>query len=90
VKVCHTSYLLFRPYLKGIGPNPPRTLNDLIAVANKGSPVIVGIPGHIMVVRGGDSTYVYLADSSLANRTQMTHQDFLSIWNKFSVLLIPQ
>jgi hypothetical protein len=70
-------------------PNPPRTLNDLIGVVNKGYPVIVGIPGHIMVVHGGDSSYVYLADSSLANRTQMTHQDFLSIWNNFSVLLTP-
>src|SRR5260370_41631469 len=59
-------------------PNPPRDLTDLINVANKGAPVIVGIPGHIMVVRGGDGTYVYLADSSLANRTQMTHQAFLS------------
>ncbi len=71
-------------------PNPPRTLDALIAVTNRGFPVIVGIPGHIMVVRGGDSTYVYLADSSPVNRTQMTHQDFLAIWNNFSVLLAPQ
>jgi hypothetical protein len=70
-------------------PNPPRTLNDLMTVVNKGYPVIVGIPGHIMVVRGGDANYVYLADSSPANRTQMTHQDFRSIWNNFSVLLSP-
>jgi hypothetical protein len=71
-------------------PNPPRNLTDLISVANRGAPVIVGIPGHIMVVRGGDDTYVYLADSSLANRIQMTHQAFLSNWNNFSVLLTPQ
>ena len=71
-------------------PNPPRTLQDLINVTNKGFPVIVGMPGHILVVRGGDSRYVYLADSAPANRTVMTHQDFLSVWNGFSVLITPQ
>jgi hypothetical protein len=71
-------------------PHPPRTLQALIYVANKGFPVIIGMPGHIMVVRGGDSNFVYLADSSPANRTILTHQQFLSIWNNFSVLLTPQ
>lgn len=71
-------------------PNPPRNITDLITVANKGFPMIVGIPGHIMVVRGGDSNYVYFADSSPANRTQMTYRDFLAIWDNFSVLLTPQ
>ena len=70
--------------------NPPRTLQDLINVTNKGFPVIVGMPGHILVVRGGDSKYVYLADSAPANRTMMTHQDFMSIWNGFSVLITPK
>ena len=71
-------------------PNPPRTLTDLITVTNKGFPVIVGIPGHILVVRGGDNNYIYLVDSAPANRTFMTHTDFLSIWDNFSVLLTPQ
>lgn len=71
-------------------PHPPRTLSDLINVTNKGFPVIVGIPGHILVVRGGDSNYVYLVDSAPANRTIMTHAAFLSIWDNFSVLLTPQ
>ena len=71
-------------------PNPPRTLSALISITNKGFPVIVGIPGHIMVVRGGDSNYVYLADSAPADRTMMTHQQFMSLWNNFSVLLTPQ
>ncbi|GAC1384904.1 MAG: hypothetical protein NVSMB33_13660 [Ktedonobacteraceae bacterium] len=71
-------------------PNPPRTLADLIAVTNKGLPVIVGMPGHIFVVRGGDSNYVYVVDSAPANRTVMTHDEFLSVWNNFSVLLTPQ
>ena len=70
-------------------PHPPRTLQDIINVSNQGFPVIVGMPGHIFVVRGGDSTYVYLADSAPANRTVMTHQAFMSIWNGFSVLITP-
>ncbi len=71
-------------------PNPPRTLKDLIYVANKGFPVIVGMPGHIFVVRGGDSNFVYLADSAPADRTVMTYQEFTAIWNGFSVLITPQ
>ena len=71
-------------------PNPPRTLKELITVVNKGFPVIVGMPGHIFVVRGGDSHYVYVADSSPANRTVLSYQDFTSIWNGFSVLITPQ
>ena len=57
---------------------------------DKGFPVIVGIPGHILVVRGGDSNYVYLVDSAPANQTRMTHAEFLSLWNNFSVLFTPQ
>lgn len=72
-------------------PNPPRTLSALIYTATKGFPVIVGIPGHIMVVRGGDDTYVYTADSSPANRTALTHAQFMGIWNtNFSVVLVPR
>ncbi len=71
--------------------NPPRTLQALLDVTNKGFPVIVSIPGHILVVRGGDSNNVYLADSAPANRTIMTHQEFMSLWQQnFSVLLTPQ
>lgn len=71
-------------------PNPPRTLQDLINVTNRGLPVIVGIPGHILVVRGGDSNYVYLVDSAPANRTILTHQQFLDLWDNFSVELLPR
>ncbi|MGH2481635.1 MAG: cysteine peptidase family C39 domain-containing protein, partial [Ktedonobacteraceae bacterium] len=69
--------------------NPTRTLQDLIDVANSGTPVIVGIPGHIMVVKGGDTTNVYIVDSSMTNRTILTHAQFMNIWNKFSVLITP-
>lgn len=70
-------------------PNPPRTLQALIATANKGYPVIVGEPGHIFVVRGGDSNYVYAVDSSPANLTTLTHAQFSALWNGFSVLITP-
>lgn len=70
-------------------PNPPRTLQALISTVNKGYPVIVGNPAHIMVVRGGDNTYIYVADSSPANRTAMTYAQFLSWWDGFSVVLVP-
>lgn len=68
---------------------PPRTLSDLITEANKGFPVIIGSTGHIMVVKGGDANYVYVVDSSLANRQVMTHSQFMAFWNGFSVLVLP-
>jgi hypothetical protein len=71
-------------------PNPPRTIPDLIAVANKGYPVIVGVPGHILVVRGGDSNYVYLVDSAPADRTIMSREQFANWWDNFSVELLPR
>jgi hypothetical protein len=71
-------------------PNPPRTLQDLIYTVNKGYPVIVGNPGHIMVVRGADNNYIYVADSSPANRAVMTHAQFLAWWNGFTVVLVPR
>jgi len=70
-------------------PNPPRTVQDLIAVANKGFPVIVGVPGHILVVRGGDSNNVYLVDSAPADRTIMSRAQFANWWDNFSVELLP-
>lgn len=71
-------------------PNPPRTLQALIYTVNKGYPVIVGNPGHIMVVRGADNNYIYVADSSPANRTVMTHAQFLAWWDGFTVVLVPR
>jgi hypothetical protein len=69
--------------------NPPRTVADLIAVANKGFPVIVGVPGHILVVRGGDSNNVFLVDSAPADRTIMSRAQFAGWWDNFSVELLP-
>lgn len=73
-----------------------RTLDDLITISNKGSPIIVGVRdsyyfpgGHILVVRGGDSQYVYIADSSPGNFQRMTHAQFLGMWQGFSAILTP-
>jgi len=71
-------------------PNPPRTLENLILTANKGFPVIVGSTGHILVVKGGDANFVYLVDSAPPNRQRMTHDQFMSFWNGFSVLITPE
>ncbi len=70
--------------------NPPRTLQALMNTVNKGYPVIVGNPGHIMVVRGADANYIYVADSSPANRNTMTHAQFSAWWDGFSVVLVPR
>ena len=74
-----------------------RTLQDIIAIANKGEPVIVSVRdtyyfpgGHIMVIRGGDSQYVYLADSSPANFPRMSYSMFLGMWSNFSAILTPR
>jgi Peptidase_C39 like family len=71
------------------------SLNQIIDIANKGRPVIVSFPpdryagGHLVVVTGGDSNNVYLADSSLYNRHSLTHAQFLNWWGGFVAILIP-
>ncbi len=77
--------------------NHTRTLQDIIALGNKGTPVIVGVRdsyyypgGHIFVVRGGDDQNVYIADSSPANFQRMSHSMFLSMWQGFSAVLTPR
>ncbi len=76
-----------------------RTLQDLITISDKGIPIIVDVRdsyyfpgGHIMVVRGGDSQYVYTIDSSPANFTRMSYSMFLGMWsnNHFSAILTPR
>jgi hypothetical protein len=71
------------------------SLNQVIAAANRGTPVIVSFPpykypgGHILVVRGGDSNAVYLADSSRLNWTQISHERFMQLWAGFSAIMTP-
>jgi hypothetical protein len=72
-----------------------RSLNQVIAIANIGEPVIVGWPpakydgGHLLVVIGGNSTTLFLADSSLYNRTSLTHAQFMNWWAGFSAVVTP-
>ena len=71
------------------------SLDQVIAVANSGTPVIVSFPpakfpgGHILVVRGGDSSSVDLADSSRLNWTQLSRERFLQLWGGFSAIMKP-
>ena len=74
-----------------------RTLQDLITISNKGFPIIVGVRdsyyfpvGHYFVVRGGDSQFVYIADSSLENFQRMSHTMFLGMWQGYSAILTPR
>lgn len=77
-----------------------RTLQQIVAIANSGTPVIVSIRdsyyfpgGHIFVVRGGDNQYVYTVDSSPANFTRMTYSMFSAMWganNDFSAVVTPR
>jgi hypothetical protein len=70
-------------------------LDQVIAAANRGTPVIVSFPpakyagGHILVVRGGNDSLVYLADSSRLNWTQLTRARFLQLWGGFSAIMTP-
>jgi hypothetical protein len=71
------------------------SLDQIIAIANKGEPVIVSWPpykydgGHLLVVRGGNSKYVFIADSSRYDRTTLTHAQFLNWWGGFSAIVTP-
>ena len=71
------------------------SLNQIIDIANRGTPVIVSFPpdryagGHLLVVTGGDSDYVYLADSSLWNRHSLSRVQFLKWWEGFYAIVTP-
>jgi len=72
------------------------TLDEVINTANGGKPVIVGFPpttwegGHVLLVRGGSVTTVYLTDSSRLNMLSMTRKTFLSYWRGFAVIIHPE
>ena len=71
------------------------SLDQIIAIANKGHPVIVSFPpgrypeGHLVVVTGGNSSAVHIADSSLFNRHTLTHAQFMVWWGGFSAVVTP-
>jgi predicted double-glycine peptidase len=72
------------------------SLDDVINIANHGRPVIVGWPpdryagGHLLVVIGGNSTNVFLADSSSYNYRSLSRSKFLSWWEGFSAIVTPK
>jgi len=72
------------------------TLDQVIARANQGNPVIVSFPpdryagGHLLVVTGGDSEMVYLADSSLWNRRWLARAQFLQWWEGYAAVVTPK
>jgi ABC-type bacteriocin/lantibiotic exporter with double-glycine peptidase domain len=72
-----------------------RSYDRVVALANKGTPVIVSWPparydgGHLVVITGGDSTSVKLADSSRYDRTSLSRTQFMKWWAGFSAILKP-
>lgn len=72
------------------------TLEQVIRAANHGNPVIVSFPpdrydgGHILVVTGGNSATVYLADTSLWNRHSLSRAQFLQWWEGFAAVVTPE
>ena len=72
------------------------SLQQVIAVANQGSPVIVDFPpdrypgGHLLVVTGGTADAVSVADSSDHNYTRLSWAQFLQWWNGFSAIVTPR
>ncbi len=71
------------------------SLDHIIDIANHGRPVIVSFPpdryagGHLLVVTGGDSSKVLLADSSLWNRHSLSRSQFLYWWEGFFAIVTP-
>ena len=72
------------------------SLDQIIDIANHGRPVIVSFPparyegGHLLVVTGGNSSTVYLADSSRWNRQSLSRAQFLQWWGGFSAIATPK
>lgn len=72
------------------------SLNQIIATANNGEPVIISFPpsrypgGHLVVVIGGDSQSVLLADSSIFNRHSLSRTQFMQWWGGFSAIVTPE
>ncbi|HEU5348595.1 MAG TPA: CHAP domain-containing protein [Ktedonobacterales bacterium] len=71
------------------------TLAQVLSAANAGTPVIVGWPpdryagGHLVVVLGGTSTTVEIADSSAWNRHALSVTQFMQWWAGFAAVSTP-
>jgi hypothetical protein len=70
-----------------------RSLDQIVALANQGIPVIVAFPparypgGHLLVVTGGDVSLVDVADSSVYNHTSFSCTHFLALWAGFAAVV---
>jgi Peptidase C39 family len=71
------------------------TLDQILQLANAGTPVIVGWPperypgGHLVVIIGGNSHTVFLADSSRYDRSSLSRTQFMKWWAGFSAIVTP-
>ncbi|HEU5376256.1 MAG TPA: CHAP domain-containing protein [Ktedonobacteraceae bacterium] len=71
------------------------TLHQILNVANSGTPVIVSWPpdryagGHLVVVVGGDSGSIRIADSSSWNRHTLSVAQFMQWWGGFAAVSTP-
>ena len=69
--------------------------DQVIATANQGKPVIVSWPpyrydgGHLVVVIGGNSRTVQIADSSRYDRSSVSRAQFMQWWAGFSAIVTP-
>jgi hypothetical protein len=72
------------------------SVDDLVRIANSGRPIIIDFPparwdgGHILVVRGGNTSSIYLADSSRLNMQVMARQTFLKYWAGWAAVVTPK
>src|SRR5437879_5995676 len=72
------------------------TLDQILNFANMVNRLIIRFPpdryagGHLLVVIGGDSNYVYLADSSSWNHRMLTHDQFLQWWAGYAAVVTPK
>lgn len=75
------------------------TLDQIIALANRGTPIIVSFPpyrsnlfwnGHILILTGGNARIVRLVDSSSYNLQTMYRSDFLWLWGGFTGIITPR
>lgn len=69
--------------------------DQVVATASQGEPVIVSWPpsrytgGHLVVVVGGNSQTVIIADSSIYDRHSLTRAQFMKWWAGFSAISTP-
>jgi predicted double-glycine peptidase len=72
------------------------TLDQIVALANGGTPVIVAFPpsrypgGHLLVITGGDGSRVLVADSSIWNHSSFSRTRFLALWAGFAAVVMPK